>query len=217
MTKNSLLITRPNYDYTTRYISAWAQGVVDEAVARGLVVSDLKANRASRAVFESVLQKMVPRFIFINGHGDDALITGQDGEILVRAGENEAILKNLIVYALSCRSARILGPASVQGGARAYIGYREDFIFMYSAENRTRPINDSLAGLFLEPSNRVALALLKGHSVHDACMSGKRAFVRNIQKLLSSQTSTDDSSALRYLLWDMQHMVYHGDATASLV
>ena len=212
----AVLVTRPEYDYTTRFISAWAVKVIDFAKSKGMSVFDLSKERATKKEFESIAGKKNPRFIFLNGHGDDKMITGQDGEVLIESGENEGVLNSKIVYALSCRSAKKLGPESVASGADAYIGYDEDFIFMYSNEKRLRPTEDKTAAMFLESSNQVAMSLLKGNSTQTSHRNSRKAFIRNIQKLLTSKVAQEDSSAVRYLVWDMQHQVCLGDQEARI-
>ena len=212
----AILVTRPEYDYTTRFISAWAVKVIDFAKSKGTSVFDLSKERATKREFESIVEKKHPRFIFLNGHGDDRMVTGQDEEVLVKCGENEKVLKSRIVYALSCRSAKELGPESVASGADAYIGYDEDFIFMYRNEKRLRPTEDKTAAMFLESSNQVAMSLLKGNSAQASHLSSRRAFIRSIQKLLTSKVAQEDSSAVRYLVWDMQHQVCLGDQEARI-
>jgi len=209
--KHSLLVTRPNSDRTTRYISTWAEKVISLAQEKGLAVFDLARNRANRKELESMIRRNEPSLIFLNGHGHDTVVTGQDGEVLIEAGSNENILKKRIVYALSCRSGKVLGPRCVQAGTEAYIGYDEDFIFLFEESKRTHPEQDKTAELFLTPSNQVVISLLKGHSAEEAHANSKRSFVRNIKKLLSSQTSSSDSQAVRYLIWDMQHQVCLGN------
>jgi hypothetical protein len=211
-----LLVTRPEYDYTTRYISAWAEEVLTYARAQRHIVFDLRKTRARRKEFEGMLRKRHPSLVFLNGHGDEQTVAGQNDEMLVEAGTNETLLQNTVVYALSCRSAKVLGAECVKRGTLAYLGYTEDFIFLYSADKRTRPLEDKTASLFLDPSNQIPLTLLKGHTVQDAHARAKTTFARNIQKLLTSQTSSDDTAVVRYLWWDMQHLTYHGDANATL-
>ena len=211
-----VLITRPEYDYTTRYISAWAKKVIDFAKLKGILLFDLLQTRATKKELESILHKKDPRFVVINGHGNDILVCGQDGEVLIEAGVNENILRSRIVYALSCRSAKVLGFKSIENGALAYIGYTEDFIFMYSNEKRGHPLDDKTAELFLGPSNQVVISLLKGHTAGEAQQNSRKSFLRNMQKLLTSESSLEDSSTLRYLFWDMQHQVCLGDKAATL-
>ena len=214
--KSDVLITRPAYDYTTRYISAWAQKILDFAKERSKKVIDLSRERANRQEFESVIVKKDPSLILLNGHGGENYVMGHDGEILIAAEENHKLLKDKIVYALSCRSAKKLGPASIKGGTRAYVGYDEDFIFMYTIEKRTLPLEDRTAALFLEPSNQFAISLLKGNSVGASFESAKKLYIKNIQKFLTSQTSFEDRSAVRYLLWDLRHFVSLGDQEATV-
>lgn len=216
MMSKEILITRPNYDYTTRYISAWAKKVIEFAKSKGYTVLDLKEKRAIKKEFESMISKRNPSGIMLNGHGSESAIAGHDGELLVEAGNNERFLSGKIVYALSCRSARKLGQASIVTGTRAYLGYTEDFIFMYSNEKRTHPMEDKTVALFLEPSNQVVISLLKGWDALTAHKNSRKAFARTMQKLLTSQTRLEDSATLRYLYWDMTHQVCLGDGSACL-
>lgn len=205
--QHSLLVTRPNFDLATRYFSIWAKKIVALAKEKGGVVFDLDKKRANRKEFESVLRKKKPSLVFLNGHGNYDTVAGQDNEELVRAGDNEKLLKSKIVYALACSSGKILGPSSIKSGADAYIGYREDFIFLYDENKRTRPEQDKTAEIFLRPSNQVMVSLLKNHTPKEAHESSKQSFIKRIRKLLSSQSTTLESSAVRYLIWNMQHQV----------
>ena len=209
MAKISLLATRPNHDLTTRYISAWAEDVLAFGTQHGHTVFDLASQRANRKTWESMMEKNNPNIVFLNGHGNDKEVTGQDNETLVATGDNETIFKNKIVYALSCKSAKVLGVDSVRAGAKAYIGYQDDFIFYHSLDRVTRPKEDKTAALFLEPSNQVAVSLLKGHGADEAKQRGKESFVRNMRKFMTSQTPQSDTSVLTYLFWNMQNLVCH--------
>ena len=210
MTKR-LLLTRPDHDYATRYLSAWAEKIFDLAKKKGCSIIDLRRERANFKEVESVLQKRKPCFVIINGHGDDDLVTGYKNEMLLRAGFNSSLLQGKIIYAISCRSARVLGEEAGQYENTAYVGYKDDFILIYLEECRTRPAEDKLAGLFLDPSNLVASSLLKGHTAGKSVLRARQEFFRNIQKLLTSKTKTEDSSILRYLLWDMKNLTLCGN------
>lgn len=215
MTKR-LLLTRPDHDYATRYLSAWAERFFDLAKKNDYSIIDLRRERANRKEVESVLSKRNPCFVIINGHGDDNLIAGYEDKPLLIAKTNSSLLQGKIVYAISCRSALVLGEEAGQYKDTAYIGYKDDFILLYLEKYRTRPIEDNLAGLFLGPSNLVATTLLKGHTAKESVLRARQEFLRNIQKLLTSKTTTDDSSALRYLVWDMKHLALCGKADKKL-
>lgn len=208
------LVTQPNYDYTTRYISAWAQKAVDLAKGKGISVICLKEARANKREFESVIRKTQPKFIFINGHGDERSVTGQDGEVLVKVRVNEGILNRSVVYALSCQSAKVLGKESVKSGADAYLGYEEDFIFLYDERCRTNPKIDKTAKLFLDPSMALPVSLFKGHSTGQAYGNSQNEYRRTIVSLLSSEASSEQRTYIGYLIWDMKSQVCLGSRSA---
>lgn len=208
------LVTQPNYDYTTRYLSTWAQKAVDLAKGKGISVVCLKEARASKKEFESVIRKTQPKFVFVNGHGDDGSVTGQNGEVLVEAGVNEGILSRSIVYALSCRSAKVLGKESVESGADAYLGYEEDFIFLYDERCRTNPKIDKTAKLFLDPPMALPVSLFKSHSTGQAYNNSQNEYRRTIVSLLSSEASSEQRTYIGYLVWDMQSQVCLGSQKA---
>lgn len=205
----SILVTRPNHDRTTRYASAWANQVIEIAESKQDIVFNLEETRATRKNVESVLNKKNPDLVFLNGHGGNDWVAGQDNEVLLKVGENEKFLFGKIVYALACQSGRTLGPASILAGARAFIGYQEDFIFTITSEKRTRPLEDRVAGLYFGPSNQIVISLLKGHLPKVACENSRKASLRNIQKLLTSETSLAEASDVRYLYWNAQNQVCH--------
>lgn len=124
-----LVITRPDHELTTNYLSNWSQIIILEAKRRNVQVVDLKRERANRREFESVISKTQPIFIILNGHGNDTMVTGHENLPLVEAGVNEQSLKGTITYAISCRSAKRLGKKAVKTGARAYIGYDDNRAF----------------------------------------------------------------------------------------
>ena len=216
MTSKGLLVTRPNHDYATNYLFYWSTFVINLARRKNFRVIDLSKNKANQSDFTSRVNKTNPSFIFFNGHGNETTIAGQNEEILISVKRNLNLLKNRIVFARSCSSAKKLGSKSISLGARAFIGYKEPFIFMSDPTMVTKPLSDTTAALFLKPSNLVASTLLKGHSASEADARAKKAFKKNIRKLLTSETQKEDSSALRFLFWDMKHQVCLGDADASL-
>jgi hypothetical protein len=212
--QKSLLITRPEYDLTTRYLSKWSVEIVDEAKAKHNDVVDLEGDKVTRERFIGTLEKRSPRFVFINGHGNQNVVCGHNDEVLLKG--SDTAVKGKIIYARACKSAQVLGPQTIKNGAAAYIGYDEDFIFVVNEEKSSRPTSDDVAELFLEPSNQTALSILKGHTVEEANRRSKEKFAANIQSLLLRGPSDEDYYAIRQLLWDLRHQVCLGDTSASL-
>jgi len=207
MNKSSILITRPDHDVTTRYLCEWAKNVIAEAEKRGFSIYDLKGKKANKEKFEGIIAKTEPEVIFINGHGDSDCLSGYDNEVLVKAGENESLFAEKIIYALSCRSASELGRCSVKSGAIAYLGYMDDFVFLIEQDKVGHPLKDCTASLFLDPSNLLAISLIKGHSPQESFRRAQEAQKKTIRKLLTSESAKSSSGLLPFLYWNMNNQV----------
>jgi len=83
-----LLITRPEHDYGTKYLSAWSTKIIKEALAKGVNVIDLHGNKAKQKEFEGRIKKLDPSLIILNGHGDENTVAGFDNEHIIEKGKN---------------------------------------------------------------------------------------------------------------------------------
>lgn len=202
-----MLITRPNHDITTNYLFYWSTFIMAQATRSGKNITDLSKQRANAREFASVIKKTQPDMIVINGHGNHSIIAGYDNDPLVEKGKNHDLLKNAVVFARSCQSASGLGPEAVRAGCKAYIGYNDDFVFVTEIAMITKPLSDRTAQLFLEPSNYVAISLLKGHSPSDANNRSKEMYKKTIQKLMSSAGASIDVELIPNLFWNYSHQV----------
>lgn len=210
----TLLITRPKHGPTVHYLFHWSKEVIKLAEEKGMTVLDMEGERANRKEVESMLRKRKPSLVFLNGHGDDGAVAGHDDEILLQAGDNEDALVDKIVYALSCKSGKKLGPESIKKGAKGYIGYKDDFIFFTDPDKLSDPLNDKIAGLFLEASNQIMISLLKGHSIEDCHKRSITIFENNSKKIVNSEVG-GESSLSDFLLWNAEHQVCLGKQGAS--
>jgi len=200
-----MIITRPNHDFATKYLFRWSQTVITLAKKRNILVIDLKGKRASRVELTKSVRKNTADFIFINGHGNDDLVTGYNNRILVQFNDNEKLFRGRIVYARSCRSAAKLGKSCVKKGTRAYLGYTDDFIFYSDAASK-----------FLGPSNLIAKTLLIGETAGQADQKAKDAYARTIQRFENSSVSEKDRELIPYLQWNMEKQVCLGNKNARL-
>lgn len=214
---SKVLLTRPNHDPTTTYLYFWSEAIIKQAKASNHQVIDLKGKRVTKFWFTCRVRCQKPQLVIINGHGDVDLTTGYDNQILVQVGVNESLLKNTIVYARSCSCAKKLGPACVAKGTKAFIGYDDEFVFMYDENSEDEPKDDKTAALFLEPSNQTVISLLKGYSTQDANKVALDLYQNNIQQLSTSEATPRDSELLPYLYWDMSHQKLIGDKNAKIL
>jgi len=211
---STLLITRPEHDVTTRYLSKWSEKIIQEAKRKEKNIIDLFRSKANRNRIISTLGKRGPELVVLNGHGSEDCVMGHNNEIILRSGDREAF-NSKIIFARSCKSARRLGQNAVNQGVTAYLGYKEDFWFKYNITKISRPLEDKTATLFLEPSNYLAIALLKGHPTGYANNKSKMLFRKNIEKLLIEGPLAEDYNTIRYLYWDMIHQVCLGSEDAT--
>jgi len=209
----TLLITRPEHDPATLYLSKWSEVIIDEAHRKSAKVIDLRREKANRKRVIGILEKRDPKLVVLNGHGGESFVGGHDNEAILKEGDAKAV-ESKIFFARSCKSAKNLGLNAVNNGAIAYLGYKEDFWLFYSEDKIFKPLEDKTAELFLGPSNYVPIALLKGHTAGQSNNRSKTLFRKNIEKLIIEGPATDDYYTIRYLLWDMTHQVCIGDQNA---
>ena len=100
-----LLITRPEHDAGTNYLSKWSKKIIDLAVDRGIKVIDLHREKASRNRVIGTLEKTGTKLVILNGHGSDNSVHGHNNEVILKEDDSKAV-KDKIIYARSCRSAK---------------------------------------------------------------------------------------------------------------
>ena len=213
MTKK-VVITRPEHDITTLYLSSWSMKALSGVKPREAIVFDLHRQRASRKETEITLRTQKPGLVIINGHGNEKSIAGHNNELLITAGDNDGLLKGKIAYAVSCKSAKTLGRKSIASGAAAYLGYDDDFIFFYDQKATKNPLQDKTAALFLEPSASLIQSLVEGNTTGTASAASKQSFQDSMKKLLSSNATPEETSMARYLWWDLRHQACLGNKEA---
>lgn len=211
-----MIITRPNHDNTTNYLFMWSKPIIDFANNAKIRIVDVSGKKVTKKIFESYISKIKPAFIMINGHGNNNCVCGQNDEELVSKGINEAVFKNSVVYARSCSSASGLGHACAANVNTTYIGYTGDYWFMFEEDKLFHPLEDQTAKKFLEPSNYVAISLLKGYTAQEANKRSKNIMKQQILKMLASTASSDDQSMLPLMIWNYNHQVCLGDGNATV-
>lgn len=211
-----IIITRPEHDLTTKYISLWAEEIISLAEKKGIEVIDLKKQKANHKEFNGRVKKLKPKAIFINGHGSEICVAGHNNEVLIQEDVNHEILNGKILYALSCKSAKSLGRKVFEYEHSAYIGYKDDFIFTMDKDYAFKPLEDPKSKPFMESSNQVMISLLKGNSVLEASQKSIDKFKSNCRKLLASNTDVDSLTAAQFLWWNARNQMCLGDGDARI-
>ena len=200
-----VLLTNPEIDLLTYYLSVWTNNLLKETKSKTNKYYHLKREKVTRKGFESILNKRPVDLVLLCGHGHSDAVVGNDEVILDT--ENDALLKGKTIHALSCQSAAELGPDAVKKGAKAYIGYKKDFIaFLDDSKRATRPMEDGIASLFLRPAFTTPKMLLKGVAPEEAVSSTKRAYNQSIRDAINSDIQSDADQFISWLLWDRDNL-----------
>lgn len=212
--KKKLLITRPRHDCIVEYLHFWSNEIIQFAEKYDIRVLDCEAKDANRETVCLYLEKQSPEFVVFNGHGDQTTITGHKDEELIKSGVNEDLLKSKIIYAISCKVAARLGEDMCKKGAKAFIGYEQDFGFVTEALREGCPHKDKFSEPFKQASNAVAFSIIKGNSAGEAFKKSQRTYDELIRKYSTRDVNREDKEIRFWLFWDkfFQRMV--GDDTA---
>lgn len=210
------LITRPRHEILLNLLFHWSNPVVDEAQLKQFRIFDLEGDKANREIFVSYMVRNKPTLVFFNGHGSDNAIRGNDNAVLIETNDGAELLRDTVVYARSCNAAKKLGVRAVEKGCRSFIGYKHKFAVAHSIVDVSRPLEDELAKLFIEPSNLVPISLLKGNSAGEAYGKSQKAMRRNFSFIQSSAASIDQQTMASYLWGNIRAQVVLGDQTATV-
>ena len=194
----------------------WSKHILKFAKESNIRIIDISGNKVTKKALESYIRKIKPTFIMINGHGNNDYVCGHKDEKLVRKGVNESVFKNSVVFARSCSSALGLGRACSTNVNTTYIGYTADYWFMFEVDKLFHPLEDQTAKKFLEPSNYVAISLLKGYSAQKANERSKGIMKQQILKMMASTVTNDDQSMLPLMIWNYNHQVCLGDGNVTI-
>lgn len=196
------LLTSPEYDPLTHYLRAWAKKLKRN---KNAIIKHLERDSVNRKKFESLLRKRSFDVIILNGHGASDRLAGENGEIILDKS-NVELLKDKSVHALSCKTAQKLGKDAIAAGAKAYIGYDEDFMLVYDESKITKPEQDETAKLFLDAAFTAPKALLNGKSADEAVKLAKSEYDRSIIKAFNSEVQSDNDQFIKHLIWNKNHL-----------
>jgi|YNPMSStandDraft_2_1061718.scaffolds.fasta_scaffold12594_3 hypothetical protein len=206
----TFLITRPNHDLLTTYLFYFSSEIIKKAKDRNIKVLDLKKEKANQKIFLSYNKKHSPKFINFNGHGNEDNICGFDDKTIINQ-KNLQLLKNKIVYSLTCESAKKLGQEAIKKGCLCFLGYKNKFYLAYLNRYQYQPKNDYLAKLFLIPSNILVNSILKGLTTDQAYKKSQQAMIKNFRYMISSNAKSVEKEVASFLWLNIKNQVILGN------
>jgi len=119
------------------------------------------------------------------------------------------------VFALTCAAAASLGPSAVEKGTSAFLGFREDYVFLTDGSKASRPLGDELARPFFETTNAIATAIINGHSASEAIEKARG----NYRKWIEYYRTNDylpEAIVLPYLIYDIEILELIGSRSETI-
>lgn len=212
--QGAILLARPDFDPATLYGAYWIGVVGSKARQLGWQVTDLYKKEASSSNFRGGIEQQDPIFVHGVGHGNETMYSVEDEEITLTACQDDQIMKDRIVYLLSCRTAVELGPSMVSKGCFAYLGYRVDFTWIIMPPYD--PPTDMYGLSFMAATNAIAISILEGKTALTAYKKGVEIFNKEIDKWSKSE-DVEASEMVHWLTWDRDGLVLRGEQSASVV
>lgn len=148
--------------------------------------------------------------IIATGHGEADEFTAQGESLIWKTGNYDPReVQGKVIKLLACQSGIGLGPNLVQNGARCFMGYDDDVIWIVDSAYYAQPWEDPYAKLCLGPIVDGLQALLDGQTCGEAVAIERDGYFNNGQIV--------DSSFVRSCLdFNAQHTVLIGDPSATV-
>jgi len=150
-------------------------------------------------------------FLVFYGHGTETEMIGQDKNAMVDI-DNAHLLRGWVIYAMACKTAKVLGPAVIDAGGLAYIGYTDHFNFLPGTHE-----------VFGECVNTIPLELGRGKSTGEALRIGREKFDYYIEKYKKMYADEDDSEikdiyrkTYEYLILNKNSLVLLGNSYVTI-
>jgi hypothetical protein len=192
---------------TTPFASYRIAKVHPVFVSKGYNVVVNKDTNDTKINFETIAKKPLTVYVSGIGHGNYDVYTGHAGEYLLRKGTYDAsVVKDKAFHFLSCKTAAQLGPDTITKGANCYMGYNENFTFVW--DSPTTPINE--VELFQKCDSTFDLYMANGFTAQQAynatiaCFNGAIAMVPG-------------TTAASWLTYDRDHCKLHGIGTTKIL
>lgn len=178
-------------------------------------VRELADAQANRTEVEAALSTDDLTLAFFNGHGDEETVYGYKDKPILDNG-NVQLTEKKIIYALACSSLVKLGELSVQRGAQAYVGYRDEFMWVGDPSTSAAPDKDKNAAPFRKACHVLVHSLATGTSVGKALEKTRTEY----KKLIKNYGTSDDDpfgdvAAIGFALsWDLTCLDMVGNPNA---
>ena len=121
--KKTILIGRCSHEDVLEYPHYWMEKVIIEAEKLDFKVIDLNNHNFERDKLIRMLKEKQPFMVILCGHGESYSIKGHDNKKVIDFCNEDYLLKNKIVFVISCYTAKELSKSAISKGCKYYIGW----------------------------------------------------------------------------------------------
>ena len=206
--KTTVLFAENTTDSVTKPFALYRIAKVHSVfAAKGYNVVVNKGTDDTKINFETVAKKPLTVYVGGIGHGGYGVYTGHAGEHLLSKGTYDAsVVKDKVFHFLSCRTAAQLGPDAVAKGAKCYMGYNENFTFVW--DSPSTPVNE--VELFQKCDSAFDLYMASG-------FTAQQAYTATIANFNAAIAQVPGSTAASWLTYDRDHCKLHGAGATKIL
>lgn len=176
-------------DEPTVYADYWMRSILGEAQAAGHETYVLSGAQVTANGLLQALQNHLPDMVVLAGHGTASVFTGAGLQTVLKASDNDHIMKGSRGLFISCLTGLQLVPSMVRKGAIASQGYVKELIFMIDGSGN--PAGDPYAYSFTRQLVEPTRAIMTGGSWQD----WYRAFCRISDEEIARWNQSDSPAA----------------------
>jgi len=210
-----MIAIRANHDVPTSYLFAYSGKVIEEAEKRGFKAAKIEDDKISDAVLRSRIKSRQPKLIFFSGHGSETSLFDNQRKEFINTHSAD-VFKETVTYAIACNCLVKLGPAAVDKGCCAFIGYEKPFWIARDHKFESTPLKDNVARPILECSNIIVKSLIKGNNVEESVRKSHEKAADNILKLIYSKEPLA-SASLQALVYNDDALSFKGESSARII
>ena len=118
-----ILIGRCSHDSDVEYPHYWMEEVISEARKLDFEVIDLDGKNFRKKTVTKILKEKQPFMVIFCGHGKEYSINGHNNRKVIELCFDDYLLKDKIVFSISCYTGGPLAKSSRNKGCKCYIGW----------------------------------------------------------------------------------------------
>lgn len=192
------VVAAASFDPATRIVFEWVREAGAMLEAAGLNVMKVYDVQCVPEVVQPLLAE-TDGFALLMGHGFPDVWSCFNLKPVLKTCSSDAVLRGHVVYALSCYTAKRLGPDAVRKGAVAYIGFDDEFVF-----------NTYDADIFKRQALSIVEALASGATTCEAVEHFRRVTEELINEVMRRGDVAAPLTAAQ-LMHNARHLRHHGE------